>query len=41
MLSEGITFHASWVPSAGVRCFLLIEALNLEPLIPGAIVGVI
>jgi hypothetical protein len=34
MLPEGITYHASWIDSAGVRCFQLMEALDLESLTP-------
>ncbi len=34
MLPEGVTYHASWVDSASVRCFQLMEAQNSEALIP-------
>ena len=26
MLPEGVTYHASWVDSAGTRCFQIMEA---------------
>ena len=32
MLPEGVTYHASWVDSAGVRCFQLMEAPHPESL---------
>jgi hypothetical protein len=32
MLPEGVTYHASWVDSAGIRCFQLMEAPNPESL---------
>lgn len=32
MLPEGVSYNASWVDSAGVRCFQLMEALNPESL---------
>ena len=28
MLAEGITYHASWVDSAGTRCFQVKETLH-------------
>jgi hypothetical protein len=34
MLPEDVAYHASWVDSAGVRCFQLMEALNSESLTP-------
>lgn len=34
MLPEGVTCHASWVESAGVRCFQLMEAPHVTSLIP-------
>jgi hypothetical protein len=30
MLPEGVIYHASWVDSAGTRCFQLMEALHPE-----------
>jgi hypothetical protein len=30
MLPEDIAFHASWVDSAGTRCFLIMEAPHPE-----------
>jgi hypothetical protein len=30
MLPEGLTYHASWVDSAGARCFQLMETLHPE-----------
>lgn len=30
MLPEGVTYHASWVDSAGARCFQLMEASSPE-----------
>lgn len=30
MLPQGVTFHASWVDSAGERCFQIMEAANRE-----------
>lgn len=30
MLPEGVTYRASWVDSAGSRCFQVMEAPNLE-----------
>jgi len=30
MLLEDIAFHASWVDSAGTRCFLIMEAPHPE-----------
>jgi hypothetical protein len=27
MLSTGVTYHGSWVDSAGARCFLVVETL--------------
>jgi hypothetical protein len=32
MLPEGVTYHASWVDSCGVRCFQVMEAANLQML---------
>jgi len=32
MLPEGVFYHASWVDSAGTRCFQVMEALNPESL---------
>jgi Protein of unknown function (DUF3303) len=32
MMPEGVTYHASWVDSAGARCFQLMEAPNPESL---------
>lgn len=32
MLPEGVTYHASWVDSSGVRCFQLMEATHPESL---------
>jgi hypothetical protein len=29
-LSEGVTYHASWVDSGGNRCFRIMEAARLE-----------
>ncbi len=34
MLPEGVTYHASWMDSSGVRCFQLMEAPNPEALTP-------
>ena len=34
MLPEGVTYHASWVDSAGSRCFQLMEAPDPETLTP-------
>ena len=34
MLPEGVTYHASWVDSTGVRCFQLMEAPHPESLTP-------
>ena len=34
MLPEGVTYHASWVDSAGQRCFQLMEAPHEESLHP-------
>jgi hypothetical protein len=34
MLPDGVTYHASWVDSTGVRCFQLMEAANQEMLAP-------
>ena len=31
MLPEGITYHASWVDSAGTRCFQVMEWQRIEP----------
>ena len=28
MLPAGVTYHASWVESAGTRCFQIMEAAN-------------
>jgi len=30
MLPEGVTYHASWMDSAGARCFQIMEAPNPE-----------
>jgi hypothetical protein len=30
MLPEGVAYHASWVDSAGTRCFQVMEALRPE-----------
>ena len=30
MLPEGVAYHASWVDSAGSRCFQVMEASNPE-----------
>ena len=30
MLPEGVTYHASWVDSAGTRCFQVMEASQPE-----------
>lgn len=30
MLPEGLTYHASWVDSAGTRCFQVMETLHPE-----------
>ncbi len=30
MLPDGVTYHASWVDSAGARCFQVMEATRLE-----------
>jgi hypothetical protein len=30
MLPEGVTYHASWVDSAGTRCFQLMETPHPE-----------
>ena len=30
MLPEGVTYHASWVDSAGTRCFQVMETLHPE-----------
>lgn len=32
MLPEGVTYHASWIDSAGARCFQVMEALHPESL---------
>lgn len=32
MLPEGVTYHASWVDSSGVRCFQVMEAPHPESL---------
>jgi hypothetical protein len=32
MLPEGVTYHASWVDPAGLRCFQLMEAPSTESL---------
>jgi hypothetical protein len=32
MLPEGVTYYASWVDSAGVQCFQLMEAPDSESL---------
>ena len=32
MLPEGVTYHASWVDSAGSRCFQVMEAPNPQSL---------
>lgn len=32
MLPEGVTYHASWVDSAGARCFQVMEAPDAESL---------
>lgn len=34
MLPEGVTYRASWVDSAGLRCFQLMEAPHQEALAP-------
>ena len=34
MLPEGVTYHASWVDSAGSRCFQVMEAAHPELLGP-------
>jgi hypothetical protein len=34
MLPEGVTYHASWVDSAGNRCFQVMEAPQLDSLAP-------
>ncbi len=30
MLPEGLTYHASWVDTAGTRCFQIMEAPHAE-----------
>jgi hypothetical protein len=32
MLPEGVVYHASWMDSAGTRCFQLMEATHPESL---------
>ncbi|MDP8980041.1 MAG: DUF3303 domain-containing protein [Acidobacteriota bacterium] len=32
MLPEGVSYHASWIDSAGARCFQLMEAPDRESL---------
>ncbi len=32
MLPDGVTYHASWVDTAGKRCFQLMEASDKESL---------
>ncbi|MGC1687386.1 MAG: DUF3303 family protein [Candidatus Acidiferrales bacterium] len=32
MLPEGVTYHASWVDSAGTRCYQIMEAPDAESL---------
>jgi hypothetical protein len=32
MLPEGVVYHASWVDSAGARCFQVMEAQHLQSL---------
>ena len=32
MLPDGVTYHASWVDSAGARCFQVMEAARSEML---------
>ena len=32
MLPEGVTYHASWVDSAGTRCFQMMEAPDSQSL---------
>ena len=34
ILPQGVTYHASWVDSAGTRCFQLIEAQHPQSLCP-------
>lgn len=34
MLPDGVTYHMSWVDSAGARCFQIMEAPRLELLSP-------
>ena len=34
MLPEGVTYRESWMESAGTRCFQLMEAPNVESLVP-------
>ena len=34
MLPGGVTYHSSWVDSAGSRCFQLMEAPDLDSLAP-------
>jgi hypothetical protein len=34
MLPEGVTYHATWVDSAGQRCFQVMEAPHEESLRP-------
>lgn len=33
MLPEGVTYHASWVDSAGSRCFQIMEARDEQSLL--------
>jgi len=32
MLPQGVTYHASWVDAAGMRCFQVMEATSAESL---------
>ena len=34
MLPEGVTYQASWIDSAGLRCFQIMEAPDAQSLIP-------
>jgi hypothetical protein len=34
MLPAGVTYHTSWVDSAGSRCFQIMEAADQESLTP-------
>ena len=34
MLPDDVSYHASWIDSAGARCFQIMEAPNVESLSP-------